>query len=197
MTIIQCVCSVAAFTRSAKEKHPEPGRTHAGNHHGHSPQRQPNNHYPPVISLLTLTKPEAVISLEAMSAPLSSRHPSSFSCSPPPPPHWLSQKWTERMISLPGILVEPPTARNASSKDPRGCREAGCARDGRRREGTERRQGWGRRGGVHWEIMRQAVGTWERTGKLQKFYVQWKPEKENSCTTVFLIVSHMRLLNQE
>lgn len=31
--------------------------------------------YPPVISLFTLTKPEAVISLEAMSVPLSCRRP--------------------------------------------------------------------------------------------------------------------------
>ena len=76
--------------------------------------------YPPVISLLTLMKPVAVISLEAMSVPLSYRHPSFFSS---PPPRWisLSQQWTERVVSLPGIPAENPTGRSASWKKPCGC----------------------------------------------------------------------------
>ena len=87
---------------------------------------------PPLLLLLLL------LLLSSTSSPLAV--PSLLS--PLSLPLALSQRWTIRMVSLPGIPVGHPTARLASWKKPCGCWEAGwCGSDGRWREG---RRGGGR-----------------------------------------------------
>ncbi|KAK2907602.1 hypothetical protein Q8A73_008675 [Channa argus] len=131
--------------RRAKENHPEPERTHAGNNRGSSPQQdQTKRQLLPTCDIFAHadeTRGSDLFRSHVCSSPLLSP-PLLLSPTSSPLALSLSQRWTEGVVSLPGIPAEHPTARRASWKKPCGCWEAGCGSDGRWREG-QRSEGWG------------------------------------------------------